>query len=150
METRKVLFLIHYRELNKKMYIFFFHLWYSSSKNLDFLDKSSKWTKHSKMEQLKFVEDSLYEIWKDMVCLSKQYLFTFFKGCLPQILLDTFLKTLSQIESLHLILNSRRLTIIDFIPHFMCLADTGTYNHSSFYGIEHSLKLFPYPLCKYY
>ena len=85
-----------------------------------------------------------------MVCLSKQYLFPFFKGCLPQILLGTFLNTLSQIESLHLILDSKRLMITDFFPHLMCHAGTGTYNHSSFYGIEHSLKLFPYPLRKYY
>ena len=43
----------------KKYTYFFFELWYSLSKNLDFLDKSSKWTKHSEMDQLKFVEDSL-------------------------------------------------------------------------------------------
>ena len=33
-----------------------------------------------------------------MVCLSKQYSFKFFKGCLPQILLDPLLNTLSQLS----------------------------------------------------
>ena len=32
---------------------------------------------------------------KDMVCLSRPYLFKFFKGCLPQILLGPLLNTLS-------------------------------------------------------
>ena len=32
-----------------------------------------------------------------MVCLSRQYPFKFFKGCLPQILLSLFLNTLSHI-----------------------------------------------------
>ena len=32
-----------------------------------------------RMDQVKFVEDSLYKIWSD--------LFKFFKGCLPQILI---------------------------------------------------------------
>ena len=36
------------------------------------------------MDQVKFVEDSLYKNWSDMV----------FKGCLPQTLLGPFLNTL--------------------------------------------------------
>ena len=32
-----------------------------------------------------------------MVCLSKQYLFKFFEGCLPQLLLGPLLNTLSHI-----------------------------------------------------
>ena len=32
-----------------------------------------------------------------MVCLSRQYRFDLFKGCLPQILLSPFLNTLSQV-----------------------------------------------------
>ena len=36
------------------------------------------------MNQVKFVEDSFQKIWRE-----------FFKGCLPQILLDPFLNTLS-------------------------------------------------------
>ena len=31
-----------------------------------------------------------------MVCLGRSYHFNFFKGCLPQILLDPFLNTLNQ------------------------------------------------------
>ena len=54
-------------------------------------------TKYSRMDQVKFVEDSLYKIRKDMVCLGRPYPFNFFKGCLPQILLGPFLNTLSHI-----------------------------------------------------
>ena len=35
--------------------------------------------------QVKFVEDSLKKIWRDMGCLSRPYYFKFFKGCLPHI-----------------------------------------------------------------
>ena len=31
------------------------------------------------MDQVKFVEDSLFKIWSDMVCLSRPYHFKFFK-----------------------------------------------------------------------
>ena len=37
------------------------------------------------------MQDSLWKIWRDMVCLSKPYPFKFFKGCLPQNLLSPFL-----------------------------------------------------------
>ena len=53
-------------------------------------------TKYSRMDQVKFVEDSLYKIWRDTVFLSRPYPFKFFKGCLPQILLGPFVNTLSQ------------------------------------------------------
>ena len=51
------------------------------------------------MDQVKFVEDILYKIWRDMVrlSLSRPYHFKFLKGCLPQILLCPFLNTLSHI-----------------------------------------------------
>ena len=50
-----------------------------------------------KMDQVKFVEDSLRKVWSDMVCLSRPYNFNFFKGCLPQISLGPFLNTLPHI-----------------------------------------------------
>ena len=48
-----------------------------------------------KMDQVKFVKDSLYKIWKNVVCLSRPYPFKLFKGYLTQILLGPFLNTLS-------------------------------------------------------
>ena len=50
-----------------------------------------------KSGQVKFVEDSLKKIWRDMVCLSRQYPLKFFKGCLPQFLIGPLLNTLSHI-----------------------------------------------------
>ena len=47
---------------------------------------------YSRMDQVKFVKDSLLKTWSDMVCLGR----LFFKGCLPQVLLGPFLNTLSQ------------------------------------------------------
>ena len=57
-------------------------------------------TKYWRMDQIKFVEDSLLKSWRDMVCLSRPYPRKFFKGCLPQILLDPFLNTMAQILSM--------------------------------------------------
>ena len=37
-------------------------------------------TRYSRMNQEKLVEDSLYKIWKDMVCLSAPYYVKFLKG----------------------------------------------------------------------
>ena len=54
-------------------------------------------TEYSKMDQVKFVEDSLWKIWSDMVYLSRRYRFKFFKGCLPQIWLSPFLNTFTQL-----------------------------------------------------
>ena len=53
-------------------------------------------TKYSRMDQVKFVEDSLQKISRIMVWLSRQNSLRFFKCCLPQILLGPFLNTLSQ------------------------------------------------------
>ena len=46
---------------------------------------------YSRMDQVKFVEDNLCEIWRP-------YHFKFFKGCLPHILLGPFLNTLIPIS----------------------------------------------------
>ena len=46
-------------------------------------------TKYSRIDQVKFVEDSLWKTEKVMVCLKQ--------SCLPQILFGPFLNTLSQI-----------------------------------------------------
>ena len=50
---------------------------------------SSFKTKYWKMDQVKFLEDSLWKICR----LGRPYPFKFFKGCLPQILLGPFLNT---------------------------------------------------------
>ena len=55
-------------------------------------------TKYSRMDQVKFVEDSLSKILRDMVCC-RLYLFKFFKGYFPQILLGSFLNTLPHVYS---------------------------------------------------
>ena len=49
------------------------------------------------MDGVKFVEDSLKKVWSDIICLGRPYHFKFFKGCLPQILLDPFLNTLTHL-----------------------------------------------------
>ena len=51
--------------------------------------------RYSRMDQVKFVEKNLQEIWSDLVCLSTPYHFKFFKGCLPQVLLGPFLNILN-------------------------------------------------------
>ena len=43
------------------------------------------------MDQVKFAEDSFLNTWSDIVCLGR------FKDCLPQILFDPILNTLTQI-----------------------------------------------------
>ena len=55
-------------------------------------------SRYSRMDQVKFVEDSLQKIGSDMVCLSRPYHFKFFKGCYPRILIGLFLNTLTQME----------------------------------------------------
>ena len=42
----------------------------------------------SRMNQVKFVEDSFLNIWSNMVCLNRPYHFKFVKSCFPQILLN--------------------------------------------------------------
>ena len=49
-----------------------------------------KGAKYSKADQVKFVEESL--------CWDRPCYFKFFKGCLSQIFLDSFLDTLTQIS----------------------------------------------------
>ena len=58
---------------------------------------SQEWfvSRYSRIDQIKFVEDSLWsdKIWSDMVCLGRHFIF--FKGCLLQTLLGLFLNTLT-------------------------------------------------------
>ena len=57
-----------------------------------------KWDKVSQNgPRKKFVEDSLWEIWSDMVCLGTPYHFKFFQGCHSQISLGPFSNTLAHI-----------------------------------------------------
>ena len=49
------------------------------------------------MGQVKFVEDTLQNVWRDMVCLGRPYLFKFYKGCFPQVFLGLFLNTWSHL-----------------------------------------------------
>ena len=51
-------------------------------------------TKYSRIDQVKIVEDSLYQIWRGMSCFGRWYLFKFFEGSLPQILIGPFSKIL--------------------------------------------------------
>ena len=55
-------------------------------------------TKYSRMDRVKFVEDSRSKILRDMVCC-RPYLFKFFKGYSPQILLGSFFNTLLHVYS---------------------------------------------------
>ena len=52
------------------------------------------------MDEVKFVEDSHKKIWIGMVCLKQTIPLQIFKGCLPQILIDPFLNTLTHFSSL--------------------------------------------------
>ena len=52
-------------------------------------------TKYSRMDQVKFVEDSLNKIERVWSVENRSYSFNIFKGCLPQILLGPFLSSLS-------------------------------------------------------
>ena len=51
-------------------------------------------SRYSRMDQVRFVDDSLEKIWSDR---GRPYQFKFFNGCLLQILLGPFLNTLTQI-----------------------------------------------------
>ena len=55
-------------------------------------------TMYSRMDQVKFVEDSLQKIWSDIVCLGRPYHFKVFKDCLPHVSLGPFFNTLTQIS----------------------------------------------------
>ena len=54
-----------------------------------------------------------------MVCLSRQYPFKFFKGCLPQILLEPFLNTLSYLFLKLIRLLVMQLVFVKFCPVFL-------------------------------
>ena len=56
-------------------------------------------SRYSRIDPVKFVENSLLKNWTDMVCLGRSYHFKYFKGCLPQILLGPFLNTLTQMDN---------------------------------------------------
>ena len=60
-------------------------------------DNGTNESRNSRMDQTKFVEDSLSKMWSDMVCLGRPYHFEFFKDYLPQILPGPFLNNLTQI-----------------------------------------------------
>ena len=55
--------------------------------------------RHSRMDQVKFVEDRLSKNWSNMVGLGRPYQFNFFKDCLPQILLGPFFNTLTNLNN---------------------------------------------------
>ena len=48
-------------------------------------------TMHTKMDEVKHVEDNI------TICVNRQYLFNFFKRCISQILLGSFLDPLSHL-----------------------------------------------------
>ena len=58
-------------------------------------------TKYSRMDQVKFVKDSLSKIWRGKICIKQTIFLQIFKGCLPQILFGPFLNTLTQIQYNH-------------------------------------------------
>ena len=77
-----------------------YFVWVHSFQIANFVDVYG--SRYSKIDQVKFVEDSLQKNWSDMVCLGRSslgrpYHFKFFKGCLPQILFGPSLNTFSQI-----------------------------------------------------
>ena len=66
----------------------------TSSKTVDL---SAFGTKHSRMDQVKFVKTAFRKLQGVWSASSRPYLFKLFKGCLLQILLDLFLNTLSHL-----------------------------------------------------
>ena len=82
-------------------------------------------SKYSRIDHVKFVEDCLQKIWRDMFCLScLRDMVTFFKGCLPQVLLAPFLTTLSQVK----------LKVCIFVPKFLCNFCIN-FNHTIYRGL---------------
>ena len=51
------------------------------------------------MDQTKFVEDLLQNIWSDNYGLPMEILLQTFKGCLPQVLHDSFFNTFTHMLS---------------------------------------------------
>ena len=68
-------------------------------------------TKYSRMDQVKFVEDSPWKFEGVWSARNRPCTFKFFKGCLPQFLFGLFLNTLSHIfvVGIQLLLSFRRL-----------------------------------------
>ena len=62
------------------------------------------------MDQVKFMEDSLWKIWGDIVYLGRTSHFKLFKACFPQILLGLILYTLSQMCFKHTVILAQYLT----------------------------------------
>ena len=62
------------------------------------------------MDQVKFVEDRLWKISSNMVCLSRPYHFILFKRCLPQILLGPLLNILPQMRLINAFMH--KLTLL--------------------------------------
>ena len=91
-----------YRSISCKFYLFeyeiislFIHPVFLKS-NLEVFIRNKVVSRYSRMDQVKFVEDSLFEE-GIMVSLNRPYHFKFFKGCLPQVLLGPFLNSLTHI-----------------------------------------------------
>ena len=55
-------------------------------------------------------------IWSALVCLGKPYHFTFFKGCLPQIILSPFLNTLCHVfpKTENICFSSKHLILLTY------------------------------------
>ena len=87
---------------------------------------------------VKFVEDSLYKIWSDIASLSRPYHFNFFKGCITQVLLGPFLKTLTHISFLapfyvHNLIKDERLRGCGFYTL------TIVFDLNNFYKYQHTI-----------
>ena len=75
---------------------------FQNSFSVEHLQTTAYGTKYSRMDQVKFVKDSLQKIWSDMVCWGRPYHFKFFRGCLPQISLGPSWNTLTHMKYLSL------------------------------------------------
>ena len=80
--------------------------------------------KYSRMDQVKFVEDSLYKVWRVWSALGRLYPVKIFEGCLPQILLGPFLNTLSHTKC-NLIGSSE----LNKIPYFRIKSEKNCRKH---------------------
>ena len=87
-----------YRSISCKFYLFEYEIisLFILKSNLEVFIRNKVVSRYSRMDQVKFVEDSLFEE-GIMVSLNRPYHFKFFKGCLPQVLLGPFLNTLTHI-----------------------------------------------------
>ena len=103
-------------------------------------------SRFSKMDQVKFVEDSLKSIGSNMICLGRPYHFQYFKGCLPQTLLHLFLNTLSHMyiyktsiyPSCHICFSTLLLYYYNY--NLLCYLSISTHpTNTVFRNIEHLL-----------